>query len=309
MAHFIPCSQTFDASRIAKIFLDQVVKLHGLPKTIVSDRDTRFFSYFWKTLWHLLGTKLNFSTAYHPQTDGQTEFINRSLGNLLRCLIGENLGNWDLLLPCAEFAYNNSINRSIGKSPFEIVLGYKPRRPVDLIPLPSHARVSESAESFARHVRNLHKEISKMIQLSNEEYKHKADSHKRTKEFNEGDLVMIKLRPKRFPPDTMKKLHARGAGPFKVIKKIGPNAYVLELPPKYGISSTFNISDLREYNEPTLIPSEPFEPDPVIESEPLPECPPAIPPARRDRVERILDDQAIATRNKSYQCYLVQWQG
>ena len=84
---------------------------------------------------------------------------------------------------------------------------------------------------------------------------------------------------------------------------------MLELPPEYGISSTFNISDLREYNEPTLIPSEPFEPDPDIESEPLPECPPAIPPARRDRVERILDDQAIATRNKSYQRYLVQWQG
>ena len=145
--------------------------------------------------------------------------------------------------------------------------------------------------------------------MSNEEYKYKANSHKRTKEFNEGDLVMIKLRPERFPPGTMKKLHARGAGPFKVIKKIGPNAYVLELPPEYGISSTFNIFDLREYNEPTLIPSEPFEPDPVIESEPLPECPPAIPPARRDRVERILDDQAIATRNKSYQRYLVRWQG
>ena len=84
---------------------------------------------------------------------------------------------------------------------------------------------------------------------------------------------------------------------------------MLELPPDFGISSTFNISDLREYNEPTLISSEPFEPDPVIESEPLPECPPAIPPARRDRVERILDDQAIATRNKSYQRYLVRWQG
>ena len=84
---------------------------------------------------------------------------------------------------------------------------------------------------------------------------------------------------------------------------------MLELPPEYGISSTFNISDLREYNEPTLIPSEPFESDLVIESEPLPECPPAIPPAQRDRVERILDDQAIATRNKSYQRYLVRWQG
>ena len=139
MAHFIPCSQTFDASRVAKLFLDQVVKLHGLPKTIVSDRDVRFTSYFWKTLWHLLGTKLKFSTAYHPQTDGQTEVVNRSLGNLLRCLVGESLGNWDLLLPHAKFAYNSSINRSTGKSAFEIVHGYRPRRPIDLIPLPIHA--------------------------------------------------------------------------------------------------------------------------------------------------------------------------
>ena len=116
MARFISCSQTFDASKVVRIFLDEVVKLQGLPKTIVSDRDTRFTSYFLKILWHLLGTKLNFSIAYHPQTDGQTKVINRSLGNLLRCLIGENLGNWDLLLPRAEFAYNNSVNRSTSKA-------------------------------------------------------------------------------------------------------------------------------------------------------------------------------------------------
>ena len=202
MAHFIPSSQTFDASRIVRIFLDQVVKLHGLPKTIVFDRDTLFTSYFWKTLWHLLGTKLNFSIAYHPQTDGQIEVINTSLGNLLRCLIRESLENWDLLLPHAKFAYNNSVNRSTGKSPFEIALGYKPRRPVDLIPLPSHAWVSESAESYAQHIKDLHQEISKKIHLSNECYKHRANSRKRVKEFYEGDQVMVKLRFERFPTRT-----------------------------------------------------------------------------------------------------------
>ena len=86
-----------------------------------------------------------------------------------------------------------------------------------------------------------------------------ANSHKRLKKFNEGDFVIIKLRPKRFSLGTMKKLHARRARSFKIIKKLGPNAYVLELPPDYGISSTFNISDLKEYNDPTLISSEPFE--------------------------------------------------
>ena len=85
---------------------------------------------------------------------------------------------------------------------------------------------------------------------------------------------MIRLRPERFPPGTLKKLHVQGAGPFKVIKRVGSNTYMLELPPKLGISSTFNISDLTEYRKPAMIPSETFEPDPILESEPNPECPP-----------------------------------
>ena len=219
------------------------------------------------------------------------------------------MGNWDLLLPRAEFAYNSSVNRSTGKSPFEIVHGYKPRKPCDLIPLPIHARTSESAESYAQHVKELHKEISKKINMSNETYKHLADSHKRFKEFYEGDYVMVRLKPERFPPGTIRKLHARGAGPFKIIKKIGPNAYVLELPDDMGISSTFNVSDLVEYKEPILIPSEAFGPEPIIESDPTPECPPPTIPERREKIERILDDKIITTRSKDYQQYLVQWQG
>ena len=120
---------------------------------------------------------------------------------------------------------------------------------------------------------------------------------------------MIRLRPERFLSGSLKKLHARGAGPFKVIKRVGSNAYVLELPPELGISSTFNISDLTEYREPAMIPSEPFEPATILESEPNPECPPTNWPERRERIERILDDQAISTRNRNYQRYLVRWQG
>jgi len=133
MAHFLPCSKTSDASKIAQIYFDGIVKLHGLPKTIVSDRDVKLMSYFWKTLWHKMETKLKVSTAFHPQTDGQIEVLNRSLGNLLRCLVGEPLRNWDLILLTVEFAYNSSCNRSIGMSPLEILHDYKPKKPIDLI--------------------------------------------------------------------------------------------------------------------------------------------------------------------------------
>ena len=101
MAHFLPCSKTSNTFKIAKLYFDEIFKLYGLPKTIVSDRDVHFMSYFWKTLWHLLGTKLKFSTAFHPQTNSQTEVVNRSLGNLLRCLVGEANWNRDSILPTA----------------------------------------------------------------------------------------------------------------------------------------------------------------------------------------------------------------
>ena len=152
MAHFLPCSKTSDASKIARLYFDKIVKLYGLPKTIMSDRDVCFKSYFWKTLWHLVGTKLKFSTTFHPQT----EVVNRSLGNLLRCLMGKANRNWDSILPVAQLAYNNSVNRSIGASPFEVVHGYTPRKPLDLLPMSPHVRISESAEAFARHIHDLH---------------------------------------------------------------------------------------------------------------------------------------------------------
>ena len=90
MAHFIPCYKTRDATHIVSLFFKEIVRLHGLPKSIVSYIDTRFVGHFWRTLWKKLGTKLSFSSAYHPQTDGQIEVVNKSLGNLLRSLASEH---------------------------------------------------------------------------------------------------------------------------------------------------------------------------------------------------------------------------
>lgn len=124
MAHCIPCSMSTNASHVAKMFHKEIVRLQGLPTSIASDRDVQFVSYFLKTLG-LFGTNLKFSSAFHPHTDGQTEVINHSLGELFRWLVGGKLGNWDLLLPKMKFADNNSVNRSMGKNLFELVHGFR----------------------------------------------------------------------------------------------------------------------------------------------------------------------------------------
>jgi hypothetical protein len=123
MAHFIPFQKTSNATHIKNLFFKEIMRLHGLLKSIVSDRDTKFIGHFWRTLWKKLGTNLMFIFAYHPQTDGQTEVVNRSLGDLLRSLVTEHHSSWDNILPQAKFAYNDSVNQSTGKSPFQIVYG------------------------------------------------------------------------------------------------------------------------------------------------------------------------------------------
>ena len=110
-----------------------------------------------------MGTKLKFFTAFHHQTNGQTKVVNRSLGNLLRCLVGEANRNWDSILPVAQLPYNSFVNGSISTNPFEVVHGYIPRKPLDLLPMSLHVRISEFAEAFARHIHDLHNEIRKKI--------------------------------------------------------------------------------------------------------------------------------------------------
>jgi len=131
-AHFCPTYTTATAPEIAKIFFIIIFRYHGLPKAIISDRDAKFTSNFWQTLFKQVGTKLSMSTAFHPQTDGQTERLNRILEEMLRAYVNYQQDNWDEHLPAAEFAYNNSKQGSTNFTPFELDCGQTPETPPTL---------------------------------------------------------------------------------------------------------------------------------------------------------------------------------
>ena len=169
------------------------MRLHGLPRSIVSNRDTKFEGYFCRTLWKKLRMELKFSSTHHLQTDGQKKVVNRSLGNLLRCLVGDKPKGWDLILPQEEFAYNNFVNRSTGRSQFQIVYGSIPRTAPELRKMEQGERTSVEAEEFVEHIKHLHEEVHAHITKMNEQYKARDDQRRRKKEFQVGDLVMAHL--------------------------------------------------------------------------------------------------------------------
>ncbi|KZV58553.1 hypothetical protein F511_23683 [Dorcoceras hygrometricum] len=215
-----------------------------MPRSIVSDRETRFLSYFWKTLWCKLGTKLLFSNTCHPQTNGQTEVVNRTLGTLLRSIISKNLKSWEECLAFVEFAYNRSVHSTTGFSPFEIVYGFNPITPMDLLSLPMSERLNLDGMKKAEYVRTLHEKVRANIEKKIQQYTRKANKGNKKVTFEPGDWVWRHLRKERFPEKRRSKLLPRGDGPFQVLERINDNAYKLDLPDEYNVSSSFNVSDL-----------------------------------------------------------------
>ncbi|KAG7558942.1 Retrotransposon gag domain [Arabidopsis thaliana x Arabidopsis arenosa] len=254
MAHFIPCKKTTDAVQVAILFFREVYRLHGLPCSIVSDRDSRFLGHFWRSLWKLLDTSLDMSSAYHPQSDGQTEVVNRSLGNLLRCLVGEAIRSWDSKLPQAEFAHNHAINRSSGFCPFHVVYGLTPRGPVDLSSLPDHTRLHGVAEDFVAELAQVHADTKAHLDSATAKYKASADTHRRRLVFNAGDLVWAVITKDRMPARAYNKLKAKKIGPLEVLERINDNAYRLRLPSDINTSDVFNVRYLSPFVPPEVLP-------------------------------------------------------
>ncbi|KAK1627943.1 hypothetical protein QYE76_002258 [Lolium multiflorum] len=196
------------------------------------------------------GVKLLFSSSSHPQTDGQTEVVNRSLSTLLRILVKKNLKSWEECLPHAEFAYNRAKHSTTSRSPFMVVYGFEPLTALDILPLPLHERINMDFDKRIAAVKKLHEETRATIQEHVLRQATRLNAKKKERIFQEGDLVWIHLRKERFPHERNSKLKPRGDGPFKVLKRINNNAYVIDIPTsKYLVSNTFNVADLSPYHE------------------------------------------------------------
>jgi transposase InsO family protein len=129
-SHFISVRDTYDVTEVARVFVSEVIHLHGIPKNIISDRDSRFTSRFWTSLQSALGTQLNLSTTYHPETDGKTERVNQVMEDMLGMYAMDNQTRWEKYLPLVEFAYNNSFHSSIGMPPYEALYGRPCKMPL-----------------------------------------------------------------------------------------------------------------------------------------------------------------------------------
>ena len=171
-AHFIPLKHPYTAVTVAKAFVSNVVRLHDIPTSIVSDRDKVFTSALWQTLFQLQGTKLNMSSSYHPQTDGQTEVINRTLEQYLRCFAGLQQQKWVEWVPWAEFSYNTSTHSSTKFSPFEAVYGVP--SPSFLSYIPGTARV-QAVDEYLQDRDEILKELRHNLRMAQDRMKSHAD--------------------------------------------------------------------------------------------------------------------------------------
>ena len=289
MIRLIPCSVDLAASELGDILAEEIFSKYGLPKSIISDRGPILTSEYWGTLCYYLAMKRRFSTAFHPQTDGQTERMNQTVEVYLRCYVNYFQDDWVSLLPSAEYACNQSENATTGSVPFDEVYRFSPTMRRNLAGEPparqSHAAIQKFEElSQANSIAT-----DLWAQAQSEWAKYYNRKHK-SKTYKVGDLVLLSSKNIRLQRAS-KKLADKFLGPFKVLKVVGLNAYTLQLPKKYGrLHNTFHVSLLEPYSlrKGSVVPA-PIEIDGGEEWE----------------VERILDTRMTAQGRR----FLVRWVG
>lgn len=291
MVRITPINDQVTSEGIARIYRDRIWRNFGLPEKIISDRGPQFASNFMRDLNQLLGIKSNLSTAYHPETDGQTERINHEIEQYLRLFVNYHQTDWSEWLATAEFSYNDKVQVSTGYSPFFLNFGQHPRKGFE----PRGWAKTESAENFAKRLQNVRDDANSALVKAAATMKHFYDRHRQEAcEYKPGDRVWLEATHIRSARPA-KKLDNRRFGPFKVLAKVGQRAYRLQLPTSWRIHPVFHTSLLRPYHPPVSPLQTPVD---------LP-LPIQVGDHFEQEVEAVLDER-IRRGNKEY---LVKWKG
>jgi hypothetical protein len=290
LCHFIPATKTFTAADTADSFIDFVFKLHGLPDKVISDRGPQFVAAFWECFLKRLKITRALSTAFHPETDGQTERVNSVLEQYLRCFVDYLQSNWATLLPQAEFAYNNSYHSAIRRSPFYATFGFNPR--MDFLP------VSDISVPFAdariREIQDTQELLKHELVQAKESAKRFADrSRLPAPMFSVGDFVWLSRKNiKTLRPAS--KLDFKRLGPFKITQKISDIVFKLQLPEQMKIHPVFHVSLLESAHAPTAAPV-------ILNSDSV--------DSSVKKLKAILNARLRVVKGKKILQYLVQWDG
>jgi hypothetical protein len=291
---FIPCNVQITSLGLARLFLTHVFAKHGVPSHCTSDRGSEFVSGFFRTLGELLNMKLHFTSGYHPSADGQTERSNQTLEQFIRMYCAYQQDDWDILLPLAEFAYNNAPNASTGISPFFANKGYHPSLSIHS----ERDAISAKAKDFVVDLQSLHEFLRESITMAQERYKVTADANLiPPPEYKVGDSAYILAKYISTTRPT-RKFSEKYLGPFEIIAQPSANAFTLRLSKELrSVHPVFHVSQL-EPHTPNIIPGRVEEPPGAIEVE----------GEERYEVKNIVDSK-LDRRFRIKLRYLVEWMG
>ena len=289
-AHFIPCNETINSVGLVDLFISNVVRLHGFPDDIISDRGPVFRSNFWRSLLDKFQVKTKLSSAFHPQTDGQTERVNQILEQYLRGYICFSQDNWSYLLPFAEFAYNNSVSSSTSFSPFYANYGFHPK--MDFIQQDLSSTPVPAVFDHLKAISSLRVALHSELQSAQARMKVNADKLRKDHSFYVNDYVWLLNKNIRTARPSLKLDHKR-LGPFKIIEQINPVTFRLDLPIKYKIWNAFHVSLLEPVSAAFLASYSPTPPPILVEGQ------------EEYFVDKILDSKIV----DGVELFLVRWAG